>query len=90
MRYSTAVGSAVFVGAALAQGITEDIAPQGGSPPGCKANYDGKFEITIGQAISGKRQAPVRTTYTLSLKVVVLWHKTNTLFRELAAQLRVL
>ncbi|KAJ1328013.1 hypothetical protein MN608_07348 [Microdochium nivale] len=72
MRYSTAVGSAVFVGAALAQGITEDIAPQGGSPPGCKANYDGKFEITIGQAISGKRQAPGTCGSTKGALIVTL------------------
>ncbi|KAH7027930.1 uncharacterized protein B0I36DRAFT_385853 [Microdochium trichocladiopsis] len=64
MRYSSAVSSAIFIGAAIAapQGVTEDIAPSGGPPSGCSTSYDGTFEITIGQAPSAKRDLEERAT----------------------------
>ncbi|KXJ88627.1 hypothetical protein Micbo1qcDRAFT_235908 [Microdochium bolleyi] len=74
MRYSTAVGSAIFIGAAVAvpQGVTQDISPKGGPPAGCKASYDGKFEITIGQALNAKRDPQATCGSTAGALIVSL------------------
>lgn len=34
-------------GSPVPQGVTEDIAPQGGMPAGCKADYPGTFGIAV-------------------------------------------
>jgi hypothetical protein len=36
-----------MVALAVAQGVTDKIAPDGDAPAGCEANTDSKFEITI-------------------------------------------
>lgn len=42
-------------GSPVPQGVTEDIAPQGGMPAGCKADYPGTFGIAVmtGTAMAG-------------------------------------
>ncbi|KAL2167704.1 hypothetical protein VTG60DRAFT_923 [Thermothelomyces hinnuleus] len=41
------VASLAMVASAVAQGVTEKIAPEGDAPSGCKPNFDGPFQITV-------------------------------------------
>lgn len=38
---------AIANGSPVPQGVTENIAPPGGMPAGCMANYDGSFGIAV-------------------------------------------
>ncbi|AEO58708.1 hypothetical protein MYCTH_52496, partial [Thermothelomyces thermophilus ATCC 42464] len=41
------VASLAMVASAVAQGVTEKIAPEGDAPSGCRPNFDGPFQITV-------------------------------------------
>ncbi|KAL2174618.1 uncharacterized protein P884DRAFT_272326 [Thermothelomyces heterothallicus CBS 202.75] len=41
------VACLAMVASAIAQGVTEKIAPEGDAPSGCKPNFDGPFQITV-------------------------------------------
>jgi len=45
---------------AIAQAVTDSIAPSAPAPPGCTPSFDGKFEIHIKQLNPPKEVAPVQ------------------------------
>lgn len=61
---TTAFALLSVVGAAAAQGVTEQIAPTAPSPPGCTGSFNGTFEVQVRAAVS-KRDPPVEVSPSL-------------------------
>jgi hypothetical protein len=47
--------ASLFAGLALAQGVTDKISPSSAPPAGCQKTFSGKFQVTVVNVVSGKR-----------------------------------
>ena len=60
MKFQAIALLLVAATSAIAQAVTDSIAPSAPAPPGCTPSFDGKFEIHIKQLNPPKEVAPVQ------------------------------